>query len=317
MYRNLTFFQFPAPRLRGEFIRALDRLTPDLALKPVGQLELSSRGWVLFAPETDGDALPYVLDDDTVLLTLGGEDKVLPASALQRELAARIKAIEERERRKPGGRERKRLKDEVLHDMLPRALVKPYRLDGYLDLRRGLLVVDTASRKAAESFASHLRATLGSFPAMPLNAEVSPRGVLTSWLAGEDLPEGGHGFDPHAGGALFLGDACRLQDAADGGGVVTVKGDDLQGDEVAKHLEAGKQCTRLGLCMDDHLAFTLGEDLVVRGLKFLDGAMDSLDSVDSDDLQAELDARAALLVGEVGRLFDVLERALKLSKVEG
>mgnify|MGYP006196174399 CR=1 FL=1 len=57
-------------------------------------------------------------------------------------------------------------------DLLPRALVKPYRLDGYLDLRRGLLVVDTASRKAAEGFVSNLRHTLGSFPALPLNAEV-------------------------------------------------------------------------------------------------------------------------------------------------
>ena len=35
-----------------------------------------------------------------------------------------------------------------------------------------------------------------------------------------------------------------------------------------------------------------------------------------DDLRAELDARFALMAGEVKRLFSVLEPALKLSKAE-
>lgn len=311
MYRNLTFFRFPSSvsaailelaTRPAEDSYSLGECLAEHAMKPVGPLELSSRGWI--APHGEGGLFRQLCD--TIHLTLGGEDKVLPSSAVNAELAKRLKALEEREGRKPGSRARKALRDEVLQDLLPRALVKPYRLDGYLDLQRGLLVVDTAGRKHAEAFASHLRATLGSFPALPLNAEVAPRSVLTGWLAGDAMPEG-----------LLLGDACRLQDAADGGGVVTAKGEDLQGDEVAKHLEAGKQCTRLGLSLDDHLAFNLGEDLVVRSLKFLDGAVESLESVERDDLQAELDARATLLVGEVGRLFDVLERALKLSKVEG
>lgn len=329
MYRNLNFFRFPeatAEHLRNLAARTIDGTLLDdelggNALKPVGQLEMSSRGWVPplgwpagEGPDSRAGRVPMFRGiGDTIHLTLGGEDKILPAAVLHAEFAKKLEAIEKDQGRRPGGRERKRIKDDLLHEMLPRALVKPSRVCGYLDLRRGLLVVDSASRKVAESFASHVRATLGSFPAMPLNAEVCPRSVLTGWLEGE------HVFDDERdyAGLISLGDACRLQDAADGGGVVTFKGEDLQGDEVAKHLEAGKQCTRLGLCMDDHLAFTLGEDMVVRGMKFLDGAMDSLESVDSEELGAEFDARAALLVGEVGRLFDVLERAFKLSKVEG
>lgn len=320
MYRNLTFFRFPASVAAAILELATRQAEGSLgdclaehAMKPVGPLELSSRGWVPL--HSKGPLFRRL--GDTIHLALGGEDKVLPAPAVNRELRARLEAYEKREGRRPGTRARKAMRDEVLQDLLPRALVKPYRLDGYLDLSRGLLVVDTASRKAAEGFASHLRATLGSFPALPLNAEVLPRAVLTNWLAGADLPEGGYDGDRETGGALILGDACRLQDPADGGGVVTAKGEELLSDEIAQHLAAGKQCTRLGLCMDDRLAFNLGEDLVVRGLKFLDGAVESLESFEADDLQAELDARAALLVGEVGRLFDVLERALKLSKVEG
>jgi recombination associated protein RdgC len=60
----------------------------------------------------------------------------------------------------------------------------------------------------------------------------------------------------------------------------------------------------------------LGEDLVIRKLKFLDGAVDQLESTERDDLHAELDARFALFSGEVRRLFLTLEPALKLSKAE-
>jgi len=55
---------------------------------------------------------------------------------------------------------------------------------------------------------------------------------------------------------------------------------------------------------------------VVRKLKFLEGAVDQLESTERDDLRQELDARFALLAGEVRRLFLVLESALKLSKAE-
>ncbi|MCF5924448.1 recombination-associated protein RdgC, partial [Xanthomonas perforans] len=69
--------------------------------------------------------------------------------------------------------------------------------------------------------------------------------------------------------------------------------------------------------LDDNLSFVLGDDLVIRKLKFLDGALDQLDDVEGDGARAELDARFALQSAEMRRLFLVLEQALRLSKVEG
>ena len=111
----------------------------------------------------------------------------------------------------------------------------------------------------------------------------------------------------------------------DGGAVVKAQNQELISDEIAKHLEAGKQVTKLALVLDDKLSFVLGEDLVVRKLKFLDGAVDQLESGervlrpaqdDRDDVRAELDARFALMSAELKRLFEVLEPALRLSKAE-
>jgi recombination associated protein RdgC len=60
----------------------------------------------------------------------------------------------------------------------------------------------------------------------------------------------------------------------------------------------------------------LGEDLVARKFKLLEGAVDGLESTEREDLHAELDARFALMAGELKRLFTVLEPALKLSKAD-
>lgn len=298
-FRNLTLFRFPA----SLDLNDLDAQLVPCALKPVGPLELSSRGFV--SPfGRDGEALAHRVAD-AAWLSVGSEDKILPGAVVNDLLSRKLAEIEEKEGRKPGGRARKRLKEDLVHELLPRAFVRPSRTDALLDLEHGLCVVDTSSRKNAENVVSEIRKALGSFPALPANAEVAPRSVLTGWIAGEALPEG-----------LSLGDECELKDAADKGAVVKVQRMELQSDEIARHLEAGKQVTRLALVLDDHVSFVLGEDLVLRKFKLLDGAVDQLESTERDDLRAELDARFALMAGEVKRLFSVLEPALKLSKAE-
>ena len=298
-FRNLTLFRFPTTL---DFSQ-LDELLPEMQLKPVGALELSSRGFVSPFGRNEPELSHRV--GEALWLTVGGEDKILPSAVVNDLLGKKLAEIEEKEGRKPGGRTRKRIKEDLVHELLPRAFVRPSRTDALLDLEHGFVAVDSSSRKNSEEFVSQIRGALGSFPALPLNAEVAPRNILTGWIAGEPLPEG-----------LALGEECELKDAMEGGAVVKCQNQDLQGDEIAKHLESGKQVTRLALTLDDHLSFVLGEDLVVRKLKFLDGAVDQLENTEREDLRAELDARFALLSGEVKRLFVVLEAAFKLSKAE-
>ncbi|MFT4199041.1 MAG: recombination-associated protein RdgC [Pseudoxanthomonas sp.] len=298
-FKNLTLFRFPT----SLDLSNLDSQLPDKALKPVGPLEMNSRGFI--PPFGRGSENYAHRIDQAVWISVGGEDRILPAAVVNDLLARKLDEIEAKEGRRPGGRTRKRLKDELLHELLPRAFVKPSRTDAMLDLQHGYIAVDSSSRKSAENVVSEVRNAIGSFPALPLNAEVAPRAVLTGWIAGEPLPEG-----------LSLGQECELKDPIDGGAVVKCQHQELQSDEIAKHLEAGKQVTRLALVLDDHVSFVLGEDLVVRKLKFLEGAVDELESHEREDIHAELDARFALMSAEVRRLFAVLEKALRLSRAE-
>ena len=63
---------------------------------------------------------------------------------------------------------------------------------------------------------------------------------------------------------------------------------------------------QLGLIFDDRMSFVLGEDLVLRKLKFLDVVLDELGD-SQQDAAAEMDARFALLTLELERLLAKLE----------
>ncbi len=299
-FRNLTMFRFPAS-MQMDVSEVAD-LLPHALLKPVGPLEMSSRGFISPFGREETEQFHHVIGD-WLWLTVGGQDKILPAAAINEALEAKLAEIEAKEDRRPGGRERKRMKEDLLHELLPKALVKSSRNDVFLDLQRGLMVVDTSSRKTAEYVASDIRGLLGSFPAMPLNAEVAPRAILTAWIAGEPLPDG-----------LTLGEECELKDPCDGGAVVRYQHQELRCDEIDRHLEAGKQVTKLALVFENSLSFVLGDDLVVRKLKFLDGALDKLDHIEEDGRRAELDARFALQTREIGRLFTTLKAAFRISE---
>lgn len=300
-FRNLTFFRFPASLAKA--FDELDARLEDCRLKPVGASELMSRGFI--SPFGRDDATLSHRVGDAIWIVLGGEDRLLPGAVVNDELGKRIAALEEKEGRKLGGRARKRLKEDLVMELLPRAFVRPTRTGATLDLQHGFIAVDASSRKTAENVVSELRHALGSFPALPLNAETSARAVLTGWISGEPLPAG-----------LALGDECELKDPIDGGAVVKCQRQELLCDEIRKHLESGKQVSKLALVLDDHVSFVLGEDLVVRKLKFLDGAVDQLENTENEGLRAELDARYALMAGELKRLFAVLEPALKFSVAE-
>lgn len=301
MPRNLTLFRFPATSPFD--FSALDEGLPACALKPVGHLELESRGFVPpMGSACDDLAISHA---GAIWLTVASQQRVLPAAVLAEALARKLAELERNEGRRPGGRLRKQIKDDLVHEMLPNAFVRTRRVDVLLDAHRGVCAVDTPSRKVAEGVVGEIRRALGSFPALPLNAELSPRGVLTGWLVRNPMPHG-----------LYLGEECVLAEPEADGAAVRATRQDLQTEEIDRHLQAGKQVTRLALNWIDQAQFVLGEDLVLRKWHLLAGATDRMDETEQDNIEAELRARLAITVGTFREVFDTLEGALKISKAE-
>lgn len=305
LFRNLTLFRFPPLLADSRGLAVQTRLADALyehALRPIGDLELSSQGFV--SPFGRGESSLSHRTGDAILLTLGGETRVIPGPAVSNAVADELERIRKEEDRVAGARERKRIKEAVLTELLPRVIPRPWRLQAYLDLKLGWCVIDTSSRKSAENFVSALREALGSFPAVPANAESSPRALLTSWIAGEPMPDG-----------FVLGDECELRDPVDAGAVIKCRRQQLEADEIREHLKTGKQVFRVALTFNDRLSFVIGEDLVIRKLKFLEAAMESLDQGERDSQRAEIEAVFALMSGELRVLLKRLGDVLSLSEV--
>jgi len=291
-FRNLTLFRFSASSAKS--LKALESHLTGHRLRSCGPLELATHGFV--SPYGRGEQVLAHRAGPYVLVTLGREDRLLPNSVVKEELAARLQKIAEKEGRKIGAKERKRLREEVLTDLLPRAFTRLSKLNAYLAVKSGWLALDTASRKAAEEVTSQLREALGRFPAVPMAAEESPRALMTDWLIRGKLPEG-----------LALGDECELRDPAETGAMVRCRRQDLETDEVREHLKSGKQVFQLALIFEDRIGFVLGEDLTVRKLRFLDQVQDELGDTTPESAVAELDALFALMTLELERLLAKFE----------
>ena len=291
-FRNLVLFRFPEGI--NQRFQKLEEQLAEHELRPCGPLELQTRGWV--SPYGRGEAMFAVQQGSCALMALGGEDKLLPTAVINQHIAGKVEELEKQRGRPVGARERRKLKDDALTELLPRALARPSRMAGYVDIANGWVVADTSSRKAAEGFVSALRNALGSFPATSLEPEESPRALMTEWMIEGKAPAG-----------FALGDECELKDPADNGAIVRCRRQDLGADEMREHLSGGKQVTQLALTFEERMRFVLDETLTVRKFKLLDIAVEQLDKGDRDSAKAELDARFVLMSGEVARLLAAIE----------
>jgi len=302
MFRNLTMFRFPpscADALAG-LAHTLE-VEPTLMLREPGPMDLATRG---FVPVISDDVVMHV--GQYLLFAIGTRERLLPASVVNRALQERLTKITETEGRRVGSKERKRLREEVITDLMPRAFIEHRFTRAYVDIAAGWLVIDTASRRIADDVVAQIREALGRFPAQPMAPQESPRAILTDWLVSDQpLPDG-----------FGLGSECELRDPAEGGGKWSGRRVDLEGDDVREHLGAGMQAFALGLEFDDRIGFVLTEDLALRKFQTFDVVFEQHDMVQHESANAELQARLALLAGEVGNLQTRLSSIFGLSRPE-
>jgi recombination associated protein RdgC len=263
-----------------------DRLQAQ-AFQGVSRMDMATSGWV--PPLGRHSELLVHAADACIMICLRKGEKLMPASVVNQLLDDRVAEIEAAEAREVYRRERRRLKDEIIVDLLPRALTRHTDLFAYIDMRNGLVVVDTPTASKAEDLISQLRATLGSFKATPLEVNESAGAAMTRWL---------NGAAPLPGG-FELGDTCELKHPDPAGGQVTVKHQDLASSEVRNHLNHGKYAVKLALGWKERLSFVLQDDLSIKRLKFEDVIRDAEADTTADDFASRFDLDFSLMTLEL------------------
>jgi recombination associated protein RdgC len=291
-FKNLFIYRLPANySITAVLVQEKLALKP---LQPCSGLEKQSRGWV--SCHTD-ERLVHVLNGQ-MLIALGVEQKLLPASVVNQFAKERVADIEAQQGFKLGRKQVKELKERLTEELLPRAFV--YRRTTYvwIDTVNGWLVVDAASSAKAEEVLELLGKTLDDLPLKLLHTELSPVAAMTDWLASEQAPS-----------CFSIDRELELRATGEGKATVRYANHALEGDEIRHHIASGKRATRLGMTWNDRVSFVLTEQLQIKRLAFLDVIKEESTAL-ADHADEVFDAEFTLMTGELAKLLKDLLNAL-------
>ncbi|GAA0369290.1 recombination-associated protein RdgC [Bowmanella denitrificans] len=296
-FKNLKIYHLSQPLdLAPEDLQ--DKLS-QAAFRPCGNQDIASMGWT--SPLKQGDSLVHAADG-RILLGLKKQERLLPGAVVAAELEQRVEKIE-RETGAPVGKKAKQeLKQEITHQLLPKAFTRDSYTFGFISTKDNLVVVDASADGKAETFLAHLRKTIGSLPVVPL-CRRSLAADLTAWLKGDSIPQG---FD--------LLEEAELKSPDEDGAIIRCKNQPLDAEEIQLHLQNGKLVQKIALDWDETLTALLQEDLTVKRLKFSDVLREQNQDIPKDQQLARMDADFCLMAAEVIRLIKALDQAFALSE---
>ncbi len=273
---------------------ALEAALARQPLMPCSGMSLMSRGWLPPA----GDAGLVASAGKHLLIALGVEQKLLPASVVKDEARLRATELEARQGYKPGKKQLRDLQERITAELLPRAFAKRRVTRAWIDPVGRWVVVDAASPARAEELLEHLRTTLGELPVTRLETELSPQGAMTQWLTVGDAP-----------GHFALDSECELKGTGEEAATVRYLRHDLSVKEIREHIAGGKLATRVGLLWKDRLSLLLVEPFQIKRVKSLvmEAGGDEGAGVNPAD---QFEADFALMTGELSALLADLVKAL-------
>lgn len=275
-FKNLILYRFTQSfELKPEELE--EKLTQK-RFKSCGSQDVSTYGWVPPLGK-HGDLLTHSVNG-FIMITARKQEKILPASVIRDELEEKVELIEQEQDRQVFSKEKKALKEDIMMELLPKAFTRCQNIYAYIDPKEGWMVVDSSSFKKAEELTSCLRECLGSLPIINPPLKNMPSHYMTQWLADQQpMPS-----------SFKLGEECELREPGDEGGQVRVSRQELMSEETEVHLSAGKLVSKLALIWDEALTFVLGDDMVIRKLKFTDVIQDQLDEIEADTAAEQFDA---------------------------
>ncbi len=289
IFKSIRLFRLTKPVQHTA--ESLHELLLEQAFVPCDSYQLSSFGWVEPLGK-QGQILAHQTGQNLMLCACK-EERLLPASVLRETVEEEVEQIESEQARRVFPSEKRRLKEDAVQRLLPRAFTKKRLTFGYLDLVNNWLVIESTTSKMADEFTQLLRKSLGSLPIVPLICQQQPSAVMTHWLLKNSLPA-----------EISTGDDCVLKDKGDDKVMLRSKGIDLQSPDYTNYLEGGMQVTKLSLCFQDQLDFSLADDLCFSRIRFNDLIKEYQGEFDAEDVAGRFDAEFALMSGTFNELIN-------------
>ncbi|MBG7620904.1 recombination-associated protein RdgC [Herbaspirillum sp. AP02] len=291
-FKNLQIYRLPAPwAINADELES--HLAPQ-AFAACSSLDMQSQGWV--APRNN-EKLVHVVNRQ-LLLKLDTEKKLLPSTVINQVTKARAAELEEQQGFPPGRKQTKELKEQITDELLPRAFSVVRSTWVWIDPVNGWLLVDAGSPSKAEEVLKLLFKAIPKFPLETLRTVMSPGAAMTDWLVSDEAPNG-----------FTVDQDTELRSTAESKATVRYVRHALEAEDIRRHIEAGKQCTRLALTWADKVSFVLTENLSVKRIAPLDVLKEDSEIAGKND-DERFDGDFMLMTGELAKLLAALVDAL-------
>jgi recombination associated protein RdgC len=291
-FKNLKIYRLsPSWAMKDE---QLEDALSKFAYQGGNTLEMQSMGWI---PTRENGGLVHTVNGQ-MLMTLRAEKKLLPATVVNQVAKARAQEIEEQQGYKPGRKQMKEIKERVTDELLPKAFSIYRDTRVWIDPVNRWLVIDAAASAKADEVLGLLAKSIDPFPLESLYVAQSPAAAMTGWLADDEAPAN-----------FSIDQDTELRASGESRAAIRYVKHSIDADDVRRHIQSGKQCTRLAMTWADRVSFVLTESLDVKRIAPLDVLKENSDSMAQND-DEKFDSDMALMTGELAKLMAELVDAL-------
>ena len=291
-FKNLQIYRLPAPWAMSQ--EQLEEALASQTFADASGMDMQNQGWC--SPRENGMLVHAV--NRQFLVTFATEKKLLPATVVNQVSKAKAAEIEEQQGFAPGRKQLKEIKEQVTDALLPRAFSIRRNTAVWIDPVNGWLVVDAGNAGRADEVIKLLIKSVTRLPLRALRVQQSPVSAMTQWLVADEAP---HGFT--------IDQDTELRATGEGKATVRYVRHALEADDVRRHIEAGKQCTRLALTWNSRISFVLTEAMTLKRITPLD-VIKEADGGMTRDADERFDGDMMLMTGELGLMMDALVDAL-------
>lgn len=229
-----------------------------------------------------------------LILQLCTENKPVPSGVIKQRLEAQLDKIEADTGRRPRGKAKRELKEQIVHELLPRAFPKRSSTLVWIDLEARLALIGATAGKKTDAVVTRLVDLFGGLRLAPLQTALAPATAMSLWLSEKEAPRG-----------FSIDRECELKQPDSEKAAVRYARHTLDIAEVGEHIRQGKLPTQLALTWNSRVSFVLSDALALKKIKLLDVVLENRGPASADE---GFDADVAITTGELrGLLPDLIE----------